>query len=306
MGDFAEISGQRPEPQPPRDEVIRRAREKLMRTIEQEQNTTIRDQQARVPDLATTRRRRQVIRVVAGIGAAAAIAALAVVVNQDGPVKPDQQSVVASGPVGVLQHAATVVVALDPAGHGTIRHLRFTNLTDAGHPTYDAYVRPNGSALVGIANGVLEATDGYLTSAQLADLPADPPALLEKLMTMSHHLGYESPDERPERGLYRLATTLLPDPAVSPEVKGAIYRVLANLDLKAVRARDLGVGSDDAGRTGQVLEFTFAEGYVDRLVLDPKTGALLATKTLDRDGKLVGGQVYISSELVEQMPQSVA
>ncbi|AQA23477.1 hypothetical protein BTZ20_5454 [Rhodococcus sp. MTM3W5.2] len=307
MRDFTEIRGRRPEPQPPRDEVVLRARENLMRTIENEKSTQppveATDSGACVARL--DERRRWVRRVVAGVGAAAcvAVAASIFLVGNDGPVGPEQAQVVASGPQHALEQAATLVaVKTDLAGTGPIRHLRFVNLSDVDQPTYDTYVRPDGTALVGKAGGDLQETSGYLTSAQLAGLPVDPYQLRTRMLSLSSELGLGYPDEAPDRALYRLATQLIPDPAVTPEIKAGIYRVLAGLNLEAIRARDLGVGADQTGRPGDVLEFTFEEGYIDRLVIDSATGALLSTETADREGKPAGGQVYLSAEMLETMP----
>lgn len=311
MGDFTEIRGRRPEPQPPRDEVVLRARKSLMRTIENEASTTppaalapgSRDTVVRLDD-----RRRRVRRVIAGVGAAAcvAVAASAFVVGPDGLGTPEQTQVVAAGPQFTLQQAAVVAELSVPVGTGPFRHLRFTNLTDVDHPTYEAYVRPDGTALVGKAGGDLHETSGYLTRAQLASLPTDPYQLRTRMLSLSSELGLGYPGEAPDRALYRLATKLLPDPEVTPEIKAGIYRVLAGLNLKALKARDRGVGADRTGRPGDVLEFTFEEGYVDRLVIDRETSALLSTETADREGKLAGCQVYVSAEMVDRMPLAYA
>ncbi|WP_227996869.1 hypothetical protein [Nocardia australiensis] len=311
MGDFAEIRGRRPESQPPRDEVVLRARANLMRTIESDTST-----QPPASDTtgspttvaALDTRRRRVLRVMAGVGAACvAAAAIAFGVGHDGLGGPEQTQVLASGPQFTLRHTATLVeAAAHPVGAGPIRHLRFTNLTDEGHPTYDTFVRPDGTALVGPADGVLKETSGYLTAAQLAGLPADPYQLRTQMLSLSHQLGLGYPDEAPDRALYRLATKLLPDPGVAPEVKAGIYRVLAGLDLEAIRAHDLGVGADRTGRPGFVLEFTFEEGYADRMVIDSGTGALMSVETVDRKGTLASGQVYLSAETIDRMPQAPA
>ncbi|PTR39901.1 hypothetical protein C8K38_1141 [Rhodococcus sp. OK611] len=311
MRDFTEIRGRRPEPQPPRDEVVLRARENLMRTIETEtapQPPAVEATDSPAPVVRLDQRRRRMWRVVAGVGAAAcvAVAASIFVVGDDGLGESGQVQVIEAGPQFTLRQAALVAEKSELVGAGPIRHMRFVNLTDEGQPTYDAYVRPDGTALVGKAGGDLQETSGYLTSAQLAELPADPYQLRTRMLSLSSELGLGYPGEAPDRALYRLATELLPDPEVTPEIKAGIYRVLAGLDLEAIRARDLGVGADRAGRPGDVLEFTFEEGYVDRLVIDPQTGALLSTETADREGQPAGGQVYVSAEMVDTMPLAYA
>ena len=311
MRDFTEIRGRRPEPQPPRDEVVLRARESLMRTIETEtapQPPAVEATDSRAAVVRLDQRRRRMWRVVAGVGAAAcvAVAASIFVVGDDGLGESGQVQVIEAGPQFTLRQAALVAEKSELVGAGPIRHMRFVNLTDVGQPTYDAYVRPDGTALVGESGGDLQETSGYLTSAQLAELPADPYQLRTRMLSLSSELGLGYPGEAPDRALYRLATELLPDPEVTPEIKAGIYRVLAGLDLEAIRARDLGVGADRAGRPGDVLEFTFEEGYVDRLVIDRETSALLSTETADREGKPAGGQVYVSAEMVDTMPLAYA
>ncbi|PTR42086.1 hypothetical protein C8K38_111256 [Rhodococcus sp. OK611] len=312
MRDFTEIRDRRPEPQPPRDEVVLRARENLMHTIETEtapQPPAVEATDSPAPVVRLDQRRRRIWRVVAGVGAAAcvAVAASIFVVGDDGLGQSGQVQVLAAGPHFTLQKAATRVAETSYlVGAGPIRQQQFVNLTDEGQPTYDRYVRPDGTALVGKAGGDLQETSGYLTNAQLAELPADPYELRTRMLSLSSELGLGYPGEAPDRALYRLATELLPDPGVTSEVKAGIYRVLADLDLEAISARDLGVGADRAGRPGDVLEFTFEEGYVDRLVIDPQTGALLSTETADREGQPAGGQVYASAEMVDTMPLAPA
>lgn len=306
MGDFPEIRSQRPEPQPPRDEVILRARANLMRTMEIDESTQPSASAATgSPTTGITLGRflRRPGRVTAAVSAACvAISVLVFTAGYDHMRVPEQSQVVTVGAAHTLEQSAALVAATQPIEVGPIRHLQFTNLTDADHPTYDTFVRPDGTAFVGKVGGDLHETSGYLTSAQLAGLPADPYELRTHMLSLSHQLGLGYIDEAPDRALYRLATKLLPDPAVTPEVKAGIYRVLAGLDLEAIRARDLGIGTDRTGRPGYVLEFTFEEGYVDRMVIDSGTGALISVETVDRDGEVFSGQVYVFAEIVDQMP----
>ncbi|GAB2655795.1 hypothetical protein ABI214_08180 [Prescottella soli] len=307
MGDFTEIRSRRPEPQPPRDEVILQARQNLMRTIEIDESTQSSAFEATGSPTTVAKPgwlRRRPGRVTAAVSAACvAVSVLVFAAGYDHMGVPDQSQVVIVGAARTLEQSAALVAATtEPIEAGPVRHLQFTNLTDADHPTYDTFVRPDGTALVGKIGGDLHETSGYLTSAQLAGLPADPYQLRTQMLSLSRQLGLGYTDEAPDRALYRLATKLLPDPAVTPEVKAGIYRVLAGLDLDAIRARDLGIGTDRTGRPGYVVEFTFEEGYVDRMVIDSGTGALISVETVDRDGKLFGGQVNAFAEMVDQMP----
>ncbi|MGO4202209.1 hypothetical protein AB4Z09_10710 [Rhodococcus sp. TAF43] len=307
MGDFTEIRSRRPEPQPPGDEVILRARRNLMRTIEIEKSTQRSASEATGSSTTVVtlgRFRRRPGRVTAVVSAACvAVSVFVFAAGYDHMGVPEQSQVVTVGAARTLEQTADLVAAMtEPIETGPIRHLQFTNLTDADHPTYDTFVRPDGTALVGKVGGDLHETSGYLTSAQLAGLPADPYQLRTQMLSLSQQLGLGYVDEAPDRALYRLATKLLPDPAVTPEVKAGIYRVLAGLDLEAIRARDLGIGTDRTGRPGYVLEFTFEEGYVDRMVIDSGSGALISVETLDRGGRFFGGQVNVFAEMVDHMP----
>ncbi|GAB2768298.1 hypothetical protein GCM10027020_21540 [Nocardioides salsibiostraticola] len=302
MQDFDEFRSGRPLPQPPSDEVITRAKEKMMNAIELETRTT--QTPRNEPAITRDQRHRfraRWVKVAATVAAAAAVTAVAVTSGQ--PDQPDQNPAViqADGPAVVFRLAAEHIESSGPAtGSGTIRYQQFRNLTDPGTPTYDVYIRPNGTAMVGEPGAQLEASDGYLTAAQLASLPAEPTALKARMLVLSRGLG--SPGERPERALYRLATDLLPDAGVSNEVKASIYRILADFDLEAIRAQDLGLGADPTGRTGEVVEFTFEEGTTDRLVLDRRTGALLSTESILPDGSFAGGQVYLNTDMVSGIP----
>ncbi|WP_458690965.1 hypothetical protein [Nocardia tengchongensis] len=244
-------------------------------------------------------------RVTAGVGAACIAAAVAVtgVAGYNGLFGNSRVHVVAAGPQIVLERSATSMAGSSALiGNGSIRHLRFTNLADEGFPSYDIFVRPDGTALVGKVGEDLHETSGYLTHEQLTGLSPDPDQLRTQMLNLSQQLRLGYPGEAPERALYRLAPKLITDPDVTPAVKAGTYRVLAGLNLEAIRARDLGIGTDRIGRVGFVLEFTFEEGYVDRMVIDSGTGALLSTDTINREGAVVSGEIYDFAEMLDQMP----
>jgi hypothetical protein len=103
-----------------------------------------------------------------------------------------------SSPAKVLNQAADLVLAdYRTPQSGSIRHTQFRNLTDAGHPVYDLYVRPNGTAMVGQVGAKLTATDGYLTAAQIASLPSNPTALRKRMLTLAAQLGLGYAGESP-------------------------------------------------------------------------------------------------------------
>jgi hypothetical protein len=125
-----------------------------------------------------------------------------------------------------------------------------------------------------------------VSPAEVRALPTDPAAL--KAMLVAEYAktpAGETPDD-PELAtsefLFRDAVTIALELPVSPQVRAAAYRMLA--DLKGVRS--LGTVTDQRGRTGTAVAFTWrladaesAGGAVstieDRLILDPGTGAAL-------------------------------
>jgi len=246
--------------------------------------------------------RRVRVALVAAAACAAVLAGIALQHRGSPVVTPTLD---ASSTPGVALRNAAFLVEKAPARdeNGPIRHQRFRNLTDAGHPVYDAYVRPDGTAMVGPVAGPLEQSSGYLTSAQLASLPSDPRQLLVRMTDLAKELDLGFPGERPERAVYRLATELLPDAGLSPEVEAAVYEVVSGFDLTAIHATNRGVGTDAEGRTGLVLQFTFEEGVVDTLVLDRTTGHLLSTTSTMPDGSALGGQVYLETDTLASIPQ---
>lgn len=310
MNVFDRFRALRPSTPPPTSDVVQRSREQLMQTIIESTTTAQAGHPGEAPAAPTRRRaragrRRPVLAIGLGAGAAAALAAFAffalVLAGGGGGLAP----LPAQASAQTVLHDAGRLTAATAAAPGSkpIRHLRFRNLTDAGAPVYDLYVRPDGSALVGRVGEPLTATDGYLTQAQIASLPDRPDALRQRMLTLSGQLGLGQPGERPERALYRLAGELLPDPGVAPKVKAAVFAVLSRLDLDAIRARNLGHRRDAQGRDGIALQFAFDEGAVDRMILDERTGRLLSTVTTLPDGARLGGQVHLAADTRASIPR---
>jgi len=203
----------------------------------------------------------------------------------------------------VLDDAADLVLAsADTTGDATIRHIEFRNLSDKGHPVYDVYVRPDGTAMVGRTGAPLTATSGYLTADQIAGIAGDPSGMEQRMATLAETLGLGMPGERPERAIYRLATELLSDPGVPAATKAQVYDVIKGFDLDAIKARNLGERTLEDGTTGIELEFRFEEGATDRMLLDRDTGALLAISTVLPDGSVLGGQQYLEQDKVAAVP----
>lgn len=297
--DFASLRAQRPDPQPPSDEVIRLAKEELMQRIQDEHSQPA----PVVSSKANWGRRVRIGLAAATIAAVAGVGAVVAVTNH-GPNPPSSISAQAT-PQQALESAARLVSYSQPAA-GPIRHIRFRNETDPGDPTFDAYIRPNGSAMVGKAGGPLVETDGYLPTAELANLPSDPTNLRAAMTALAVKHGYGLPGQVEERALFRLAVDLLSDPGVSDGVKAGAYRVIAGFNLAAVRAKSLGMVEDAAGRPGIGLQFHFEEDANEVLVISQATGTLLSDTTTLSGGQPFSGQTYLLQENVSAIPTSAA
>ncbi|SFP79974.1 MULTISPECIES: CU044_5270 family protein [Actinomadura] len=141
-----------------------------------------------------------------------------------------------------------------------------------------------------------------MTVAQIAELPTRPEALEKRLLSLKGHWHAVSSDgEREEpiralrgqervRALSDVAGTLLSTAPAPPQVRAAVFRMLA--DLPGVRAE--GKAADPLGRTGTVvslpLRTTTPLGlytapkqlgtYRRQFIVDPATGSLLAIRDL--------------------------
>ncbi|MEV4413796.1 CU044_5270 family protein [Catellatospora sp. NPDC049609] len=121
-----------------------------------------------------------------------------------------------------------------------------------------------------------------LTPAQLEELPADPAALKELILTgeaaQRTAEGYQPADPARYQAevLFSAATELLLRLPVSGQVRGAAYAMLADLPDITLVAQ----ATDQLGRTGAGVEYTYrnADGpdHTHRLVVDLATGAMLA------------------------------
>lgn len=306
--EFEQVQRACPTPLPASEVVVRRAKESLMAKITLEEATHHRSAPptARPASVGrATHRMRTVLRIAGASMAAAAV--IGVVVARSTTPHHEVPTVSAIGttatPAQVLESAAKLVAYTRPSpGSGEIRHIRFRNESDPGAPVYDAYIRPDGSAMVGKAGGPLKPTQGYLSAAAITSLPSNPVRLRPALSHLATTAGYNGPGESPERGIFRISVDLLADPSVDRDVKAAIFRVLEKLDLNAIHARNLGAVTDPAGRHGIGLSFGFEEGTTEVLVLDRTTGALLSDTTRLADGSPFAGQVYLADENLTAIP----
>ncbi len=322
---FAEVRDLRPQPAPPSVQVVRQARADLDRVIEAERIEAERRSMIDAPVQARPHRH-GAWSTMSGrarfVMAAAVVAVLAgglVAVRLDGWSLTHRQPTEAAGEavtelLPTSGTASTVLLAAarisgptarsatgSATTSATIRHIRFQNFTDPGAPTYDQYIYPDGHALVGEPGGRLSPTDGFIRSAELSALPTDPAALRTALLDLGRRDGLAMPDDSAERIIYRAATELLPDPGLPAQVRASVYRVVAQFDGTDVSARTGGEATV-LGRTGVAIWFTFAEDAQDTWVLDRRTGALLSTETVLADGSRLGGQRYVESDLVTQVP----
>lgn len=278
----------------PTNDVVERSRVRLLAVIAEE-NTAPASPEGR------QRRERSRARRIVLVGAAATVAT-AVVFALDPSGGRITELDDASAAATELRRVAVVATHGEASEPLPIRHIRFRNLTDTGAPVYDVYIRPDGTAMVGRVGAALGPTDGFLESPEIASLNSSPEHLRQQMLQLAARHGFGTPGERAERSLYRLATELLPDPALAPPVRAAVLEVLASLDLEAINARTLGKTSDPAGRQGIALAFTFEEGTISQLVLDETTGQLLSDTTVLADGTPLGGRVFLGSETTDVIP----
>ncbi|MEV4471663.1 CU044_5270 family protein [Nonomuraea salmonea] len=145
-----------------------------------------------------------------------------------------------------------------------------------------------------------------VTMKDLRGLPDEPEALKKWLMASYAGHGTESTSEEMtgDAWLFRVAMGLIMDMPVTPEVRGAAFRMLADLDEVEVTA---GV-TDAEGRRGTAVSVreTYPKGGVsdNRLIFDEATGRPLANEhVVVRSGGyqagLEPGTVWNSNALIE-------
>jgi hypothetical protein len=123
--------------------------------------------------------------------------------------------------------------------------------TSDGHPYYHTYPA------------------GELSWQDTSGLPTDPAALLKVFESGDLGGGTHPSGER----LFNTVEDTLLGGYVSPELRSAIYQVLANLpDVELV-----GTVADHVGREGTEVTFTHPGGMRDGLIFDPSTSQVLET-----------------------------
>jgi hypothetical protein len=115
---------------------------------------------------------------------------------------------------------------------------------------------------------------GELTFENYSDLPTDPDELLEELERRELIGGPPGDWET-----FEIVGGLLRETYTTPEVRAALYRVVAELPGVELRGRVV----DGAGRPGVSVVYTYSTdewGSAFELIFDPRTAALLGTSEL--------------------------
>jgi hypothetical protein len=117
---------------------------------------------------------------------------------------------------------------------------------------------------------------GEVSAAELATLPTDPAALRQWIV---NRRGTDTGEQLTDYSLFILGQQVVSDLQVSPRVRAAAYRMMA--DLKGTQV--LGPATDQRGRGGIAVAF-FRKGDGGswaqvRLVIDPRTGQALTDES---------------------------
>lgn len=117
------------------------------------------------------------------------------------------------------------------------------------------------------------------TEAELADLPTDK----DELLALMNRVGEKDADASApdEWVVFRTTVYMITELPVSPEVRGAAYRMLAELP----GVTDEGEAADRLGRTGDVVSLDGGDGFDHRLIVDSDTGLPLAYEMVRNAGE---------------------
>ncbi|GAA1393655.1 CU044_5270 family protein [Catellatospora coxensis] len=169
---------------------------------------------------------------------------------------------------------------------------------------------PRGSEKQTHALPTYELAGGQVTLAQLNALPAEPQALRR---TLSGMLGRSEVQIATDHALFVAAQQLVSDLPVSPRVRAAAYRVLAEVKGATV----LGTVQDQHGRTGTAVGFVRKDDggrwYQTRLIVDLTTGKALAEEIWDlgagrrpaATGTLRSSDLVVRAEFTDEDPPAV-
>ncbi|MFD8382098.1 CU044_5270 family protein [Streptomyces sp. NPDC059679] len=192
----------------------------------------------------------------------------------------DMAQVAAATPAAKAPYWKTSLTVTVPAdGEKERTHTRY--LDRKGKSTE---VNPDGSTQVAVRARAYAVGDRTLGWNQLDKLPTDPKALAALLPSPNSADGKA-------KSTFDNATALLGESPARPDLRAALYRVLAGLPGVEVA----GPAKDATGRTGTALEWTTDSGTL-RLIVNPKTGDLLEeTETAPRTGALQARYTYLSN-----------
>jgi hypothetical protein len=149
---------------------------------------------------------------------------------------------------------------------------------------------------------------GPVSMAELAALPTDPAALRAWIV---ERYGNASGAKVDDYSLFVMGEQLVAEIQVSPRVRAAAYRMMA--ELKG--AQSLGAVTDQRGRNGIAVTFTRRGdgGWAQsRLIVDPRTGQALAQErwfygsgaSAAKTGTLMGYTLVISTRYTNDNPKA--
>ncbi|MEU4230140.1 CU044_5270 family protein [Nonomuraea sp. NPDC026600] len=133
----------------------------------------------------------------------------------------------------------------------------------------------------------------HVTTKEVMALPADPVRLREVLQAWDRRGGYPADEE----SLYAQAVSLLAQLPTTPQVRAALYRVLASLSS----VKSIGTIADPLGRVGRGIEFAGAQ----QIIIDESSGRLLAVqeRSSDRTGTLSSWTAVTASGWTDVRPK---
>ncbi|MEU8102267.1 hypothetical protein AB0C18_00925 [Nonomuraea muscovyensis] len=133
----------------------------------------------------------------------------------------------------------------------------------------------------------------HVTTKQVMGLPADPMRLKEVLQGRAWRGGYPATEEL----LYTQATSLLSQLPTTPQVRAALYRMLAGLSS----VKNIGTIADPLGRVGIGIELDGTR----QIIIEESSGRLLAVqeRSSDRTGTLTSWTAVTASGWTDARPR---
>ncbi|MFJ9585247.1 CU044_5270 family protein [Streptomyces acidicola] len=293
--------------EPPKAETVAAAQAVLRAAIERDAEAAARIPAADTASAVRPRRRaglagryvrpRVVVTALAAAVAAGVVAYPALTATDSASSQPpraasaeaflnDMAQVAASAPATEAPYWKTTLNLTVPAdGEKESTHTRY--LDRKGKSTE---VNPDGSTKVVVTAHAYAVGDRTLGWNQLDKLPTDPKALAA-LLPSANSAGGSA------KSTFDNATALLGESPAGPDLRAALYRVLA--DLPGVKVT--GPARDATGRTGTALEWKTTSATV-RLIVNPKTGDLLEeTETAPGTGALQARYTYLTNAPAERI-----